>query len=61
VAYRKLVSPAPTELLPEDQLGLYTVTAHFLHNLAGQVSWQQRQAGVYDCQWRTDSMLTVSS
>src|SRR3954468_18102531 len=27
VAYRKLVSPSPSELLPEDQFGLYAVTA----------------------------------
>jgi hypothetical protein len=28
VAYRKLVSPSTSELLPEDQFGLYAVTAH---------------------------------
>src|SRR4051812_27864924 len=35
VAYRKLVSPSPSELLPADQFGLYAVTARFPHNLAG--------------------------
>ncbi len=45
VAYRKLVSPSPSELLPADQFGLYAVAARFPHNLAGQVRWQQRQPG----------------
>src|SRR5919201_6771425 len=27
VAYRKLISPSPSELLPEDRFGLYAVTA----------------------------------
>jgi hypothetical protein len=59
VAYRKLVSPSPSELLPDDQFGLYAVVARFPHNLSGQVPWQQRQAGVYDCQWGTDSVRVV--
>ena len=50
VAYRKLVSPSPSRLLPEDRFRLYAVCARFPHNLAGQVPWQERQAGVYDCQ-----------
>lgn len=37
VAYRKLVSPSPSDLLPEDQFGLYAVAARFPHNLSGQV------------------------
>src|SRR6266540_1240064 len=41
VAYRKLVSPSPSALLPEDQFGLYAVTARFPHNLSGQVHWQR--------------------
>jgi hypothetical protein len=49
VAYRKLASVSPSDLLPEDQFGLYAVTARFPHNLSGQVPWQRRQAGVYDC------------
>jgi hypothetical protein len=59
VAYRKLVSPSPTELLPDDQFGLYAVAARFPHNLSGQVPWQQRQAGVYDCRWGTDTIRVV--
>jgi hypothetical protein len=59
VAYRKLVSPTPDELLPEDQFGLYAVAARFPHNLSGQIPWQQRQAGVYDCVWGTDTVRVV--
>src|SRR5437868_7856550 len=59
VAYRKLVSPSPSELLPEDQFGLYAVASRFPHNLAGQVPWQQRQAGVYDCRWGTDTIRVL--
>ena len=59
VAYRKLVSPSPSELLPEDQFRLYAVAARFPHNLSGQVPWQERQAGVYDCRWGTDTVRVV--
>jgi hypothetical protein len=59
VAYRKLVSPSPSELLPEDQFRLYAVCARFPHNLSGQVPWQELQAGVYDCQWGTDTVRVV--
>jgi hypothetical protein len=59
VAYRKLVSPAPSELLPEDRFGLYAVAARFPHNLSGQVPWQQVQTGVYDCRWGTDTIRVV--
>jgi hypothetical protein len=59
VAYRKLVSPSPSALLPEDQFGLYAVTARFPHNLSGQVPWEQRQAGVYDCRWGTDTIRVI--
>ena len=45
VAYRKLVSPSPTDLLPDDQFGLYAVAARFPHNLSGQVPWQEVQPG----------------
>src|SRR5215471_1165816 len=41
VAYRKLVSPSPSRLLPDDQFGLYAVAARFTHNLSGQVPWQK--------------------
>jgi hypothetical protein len=57
--HRKLVSPSPSRLLSEDQFGLYAVTARFPHNLAGQIPWQQRQAGVYDCRWGTDTIRVV--
>jgi hypothetical protein len=59
VAYRKLVSPSLSELLPEGQFGLYAVAARFPHNLSQQVPWQQRQAGVYDSQWGTDTVRVV--
>ena len=51
VAYRKLVSRTPTELLPEDQFRLYAVTARFPSVLSRQVPWHERGPGVYDCQW----------
>jgi hypothetical protein len=50
VAYRKLVSPSPKRRLPDELFGLYAVTARLPHNLSGQVPWQPRQEGVYDCQ-----------
>jgi hypothetical protein len=59
VAYRKLVSASPSDLLPEDQFGLYAVAARFPHKLAGQVPWQRVQAGVYDCRWGTDTIRVV--
>ncbi len=59
VAYRKLVSPSPSELLPDEQFGLYAVAARFPHNLSGQVPWQKVQAGVYDCKWGTDTIRVV--
>src|SRR5262245_36100403 len=40
VAYRKLVSPSPSALLPPDRFRLYAVAARFPHNLAGQAPWQ---------------------
>ena len=46
VAYRKLVSPSPSQLLPEDQCGLYAVVARWPYNLSGQIPWQRVQAGV---------------
>jgi len=59
VAYRKLVSPSPSRLLPEDHFRLYAVCARFPHNLSGQVPWHERQAGVYDCQWGTDMVRVI--
>ena len=50
VAYRKLVSPSPSDLLPEGQFRLYAVCARSPQALPSQVPWHARQAGVYDCQ-----------
>jgi hypothetical protein len=59
VAYRKLVSPSPARLLAEERFRLYAICARFPHNLAGQVPWQRRQAGVYDCQWDLDTVRVI--
>src|SRR5262249_31999020 len=59
VAYRKLVSPSRSGLLPEGDFRLYAVCARFPHNLAGQVPWQELQPGVYDCRWGTDAVRVV--
>jgi hypothetical protein len=59
VAYRKLVSHAPSELLPEEQFRLYAVCARSPQKLAQQVPWHQRQPGVYDCTWGTDTIRVV--
>src|SRR5205823_5289954 len=59
VAYRKLVSLSPSELLPEDQFRLYAVCARFPHNLSSEVPWQEQQAGVYDCRWGTDVVRVI--
>jgi hypothetical protein len=59
VAYRKLVSSSPKRLLPDKLFGLYAVSARFPHNLSGQVPWNKRQAGVYDCRWGTDTIRVV--
>jgi hypothetical protein len=45
VAYCKLVSRAPNDLLGEDQFGLYA-TARNPRTLAGRVPWRRVQAGV---------------
>lgn len=59
VAYRKLVSPSPSKLLSPERFRLFAVVSRFPHNLAGQVPWQQRQAGVYDCPWGLDTVHVV--
>jgi hypothetical protein len=60
VAYRKLVSPSPSELLSEDRFRLYAVCARFPHNLvAAQLPWQERQAGVYDCRYGLDAIRVI--
>jgi hypothetical protein len=59
VAYRKLVSPSPSNLLPEDRFRLYAVCARFPHNLASQIPWQEQQAGVYDCWYGLDTVRVI--
>ena len=59
VAYRKLVSPSPSELIPEDRFRLYGVCARFPQKLSGQVPWQEEQAGVYNCRWGTDEVRVI--
>jgi hypothetical protein len=59
VNYRKQVSPARGELLPEPDFRLYAVSARYPHNLAGQVSWTAVQPGVYDCRRGTDVIRVV--
>jgi hypothetical protein len=59
VTYRKLVSPSPSALLPEDLFRLYAVCARFPVHLAGQVPWRELQPGVYHCRWGTDDVHVV--
>jgi hypothetical protein len=59
VAYRKLVSTSPSDLLPADRFRLYAVAARFPQKLSGQVLWQERQSGVYDCQWGLDVVRVI--
>src|SRR5437764_10848823 len=59
VNYRKQLSEAEQPLLPESAFGLYAVCSRFPHNLAQEVSWQERQAGVYDCRRDTDRIRVV--
>jgi hypothetical protein len=59
VAYRKLVSPSPSALLPEEQFRLYAICARSPQKLPQQVPWQARQPGVYDCTWGTDTIRVV--
>ncbi len=46
VAYRKLVSPSPSDLLSEDRFGLYAVAARYQDRLSGLVPWQPVRPGV---------------
>jgi hypothetical protein len=59
VSYRKLVSPSPEELLPEEQFRLYAVCSRYPHNLAGAVTLTPVQQGVYHCRWGTDIIRVV--
>jgi hypothetical protein len=59
VAYRKLVSPSPSALIPEEQFRLYAICARSPQELPRQVPWQRRQSGVYDCQWGTAAVRVI--
>jgi hypothetical protein len=59
VAYRKFVSRSPSDLLAEDQFGLYAVAARFPQQLSGRAPWGEVQPGVYDCWWGTDKIRVV--
>jgi hypothetical protein len=59
VAYRKLVSASPSDLLPEDRFRLHAVCARFPQGLSTQVPWQLQQAGVYHCRWGTDVVVVI--
>ena len=59
VAYRKLVSPSTTELLPEESFRLFAVCARFPRNLLRKVPWQKQLEGVYDCNWGTDVVRII--
>jgi hypothetical protein len=59
VAYRKLVSPKLSALLPEAQFRLYAVCARYPHQLSSQIPWREHQAGVYDCGWGTDMIRVI--
>jgi hypothetical protein len=59
VAYRKLASARPTDLLPEEQFRLFAVCARFPQNLSTQIQWQKQKPGVYDCLWGTDTIRVI--
>jgi len=53
VNYRKQVSPSLDELLPKEQFQLYGVSTRFPQKLAGMVSLEPVQEGVYQVVWGT--------
>jgi hypothetical protein len=59
VAYRKVVSSTPSELLPEDRFRLYAVCARFPQSLSALIPWQELTPGVYDCKWGTDVVRVI--
>ena len=59
VNYRKQLSPPGQPLLPEKEFRLYAVCSRYPHNLASEVSWQELQPGVYQCQRGTDAIRVV--
>jgi hypothetical protein len=59
VAYRKLVSPSRSELLPEGHFRLYALSARFPQQLSAHGEWHARQPGVYDCLWGADTVRVI--
>lgn len=59
VSYRKLVRPAPKEMLPEADFRLYAVCSRYPHNLATDVPWAEQQPGVYECRWGSARIRVV--
>jgi hypothetical protein len=59
VAYCKLVSRSPTDLLPEERFRLYAVCNRFPHNLAAVVDLVPAGLGVYRCRFGTDVIRIV--
>src|SRR5262249_16288812 len=61
VAYRKLVSPSPSKLFPDDQFGLHAVSARFPHNLAGPVPRQPVPARVDGWRWAPEPVRVIGA
>jgi hypothetical protein len=61
VAYRKLVSPHPRNLLPLDQFRLFGISSRFPQALHQVAPLRQITPGVYDCQWAIDTVRIVSA
>jgi hypothetical protein len=59
VAYRKLASRSPTDLLPEERFRLYAVCSRYPHNLAAAVELAAAGPGVYQCRFGTDVVRIV--
>jgi hypothetical protein len=59
VNYRKQLAGQGRPLLPEAEFKLYAICSRFPHNLAGQVQWEELQAGVYHCRRGTDTIKVV--
>src|ERR1700693_3452217 len=59
VNYRKQVSPSVDDLLSEEHFRLFAVCSRYPRSLAGQVTFSQVQAGVYECRRGTDLIRVV--
>ncbi len=60
VAYRKLVSPSPSDLLAEDQLpAVCGVPPASRTTCRSRSRGSELQPGVYDCRWGTDAVRVV--